>query len=396
MSEVVSLESLCSGIIDCPHSTPNWKVSGIPVIRNYNLVSGRIDKTNLSYVTEEEFLLRTKRAIPEYEDIIISREAPMGVVGIVPEKFKCCLGQRLVLLKVDKEKCYPKFLLYSLMSNFVQKQIERVNLTGSIVSNLNISSLQDLQINLVTYSQQVDIANCLDLLDQKIAINNQINEELEAMAKTLYDYWFVQFDFPDENGKPYKSSGGKMVYNDQLKREIPEGWGVKPLGELADLYQPQTLSEKDLISNGRYFVYGANGIIGKYNKYNHETPVLAIACRGNSCGVINITQPFSWITGNAMVVKPKFEYICIDYLKYSLLNGNIYKTISGSAQPQITRTNLSPLLLLQADETILSEYADRINSMFSLRIKNFQQNQELTQLRDWLLPMLMNGQVKVE
>lgn len=97
-----------------------------------------------------------------------------------------------------------------------------------------------------------------------------------------------------------------------------------------------------------------------------------------------------------MVVKPKFEYICIDYLKYSLLNGNIYKTISGSAQPQITRTNLSPLLLLQADETILSEYADRINSMFSLRIKNFQQNQELTQLRDWLLPMLMNGQVKVE
>ncbi|MDW8682557.1 restriction endonuclease subunit S [Streptococcus suis] len=396
MSEVVSLESLCSGIIDCPHSTPNWKVSGIPVIRNYNLVSGRIDKTNLSYVTEEEFLLRTKRAVPEYEDIIISREAPMGVVGIVPEKFKCCLGQRLVLLKVDKEKCYPKFLLYALMSNFVQKQIERVNLTGSIVSNLNISSLKDLQINLVTYSQQVDIANCLDLLDQKIALNNQINEELEAMAKTLYDYWFVQFDFPDENGKPYKSSGGKMVYNDQLKREIPEGWGVKPLGELADLYQPQTLSEKDLISNGRYFVYGANGIIGKYNKYNHETPMLAIACRGNSCGVINITQPFSWITGNAMVVKPKFEYICIDYLKYSLLNGNIYKTISGSAQPQITRTNLSPLLLLQADETILSEYADRINSMFSLRIKNFQQNQELTQLRDWLLPMLMNGQVKVE
>ncbi|HFU3699651.1 TPA: restriction endonuclease subunit S, partial [Streptococcus suis] len=247
MSEVVSLESLCSGIIDCPHSTPNWKVSGIPVIRNYNLVSGRIDKTNLSYVTEEEFLLRTKRAIPEYEDIIISREAPMGVVGIVPEKFKCCLGQRLVLLKVDKEKCYPKFLLYSLMSNFVQKQIERVNLTGSIVSNLNISSLQDLQINLVTYSQQVDIANCLDLLDQKIAINNQINEELEAMAKTLYDYWFVQFDFPDENGKPYKSSGGKMVYNDQLKREIPEGWGVKLLGELST-YVTDKISSNDLNS----------------------------------------------------------------------------------------------------------------------------------------------------
>ena len=231
MSEVVSLEELCTGIIDCPHSTPKWQDKGIPVIRNYNLKDGKIDCANLSFVSEEDYKERVKRAIPEESDIIISREAPMGVVGIVPKGFQCCLGQRLVLLKIDKSKCLPKYLLYTLMSEYVQLQIRRINQTGSIVSNLNISSLRELKIPLHSFEEQKKIANILSAIDDKISLNNQINQELEAMAKTLYDYWFVQFDFPDQNGKPYKSSGGKMVYNQELKREIPEGWGVEDLKE---------------------------------------------------------------------------------------------------------------------------------------------------------------------
>lgn len=136
--EFLTLESLCSEIIDCPHSTPKWLDEGIPVVRNYNLVDGHIDTSNLSYVDESTYLDRIKRAKPEEGDIIISREAPMGVVGIVPKGFKCCLGQRLVLLKVDRSKCDPQYLLYALLSNIVQVQIHRIDLTGSIVSNLNI------------------------------------------------------------------------------------------------------------------------------------------------------------------------------------------------------------------------------------------------------------------
>ncbi|HFU4203633.1 TPA: restriction endonuclease subunit S [Streptococcus suis] len=403
MSEVVSLESLCSGIIDCPHSTPNWKVSGIPVIRNYNLVSGRIDKTNLSYVTEEEFLLRTKRAVPEYEDIIISREAPMGVVGIVPEKFKCCLGQRLVLLKVDKEKCYPKFLLYALMSNFVQKQIERVNLTGSIVSNLNISSLKDLQINLVTYSQQVDIANCLDLLDQKIALNNQINEELEAMAKTLYDYWFVQFDFPDENGKPYKSSGGKMVYNDQLKREIPEGWGVKQLGEISICHDSRRvpLSSKDRENkNGIIPYYGATGIMDYIDDFIFEGDYILMAEDGSvmtSEGkpILQRITGKTWVNNHAHVLEPTNEYSC-KLLLLSLKDISVLQIKTGSIQMKITQENMNKILLPDIGKDLLSKINEVLLPIDEKQLKLLKQNQELTQLRDWLLPMLMNGQVKVE
>ena len=235
MYNIISLESLCKEIIDCPHSTPKWQNEGIPVIRNYNLKDGKIDCTNLSFVSEEDYNERVKRAIPEESDIIISREAPMGVVGIIPEGFQCCLGQRLVLLKIDKSKCIPTYLLYSLMSEYVQLQIRRINRTGSIVSNLNISSLKELKILLHNFEEQSKIATILSSIDDKISLNNQINQELEAMAKILYDYWFVQFDFPDQNGKPYKSSGGKMVYNPELKREIPEGWGVEKLSSLLEI-----------------------------------------------------------------------------------------------------------------------------------------------------------------
>jgi Restriction endonuclease S subunits len=215
------------------------------------------------------------------------------------------------------------------------------------------------------------------------------------MAKTLYDYWFVQFDFPDADGRPYKSSGGEMVFDETLKREIPKGWEVKSLGEIADLYQPATLSEKELNKNGQFLVYGANGIIGKYNKFNHENPVVAVACRGNSCGAINITQPKSWITGNAMVVNPKNKNMCIDFIKNTLLVNNLDKVVSGSAQPQITRTNFAPLKVILPSEALLKLYSDIVNSMFNKRINQIQQNAKLTQLRDFLLPMLMNGQVSV-
>jgi hypothetical protein len=289
----------------------------------------------------------------------------------------------------------PEFLYYFAISpDFRKRAIECMEGTSGR-KRVNENTLKTLELPIPNLKTQKSIAHILSTLDQKIAINNQINAQLEQMAKTLYDYWFVQFDFPNENGKPYKSSGGEMVYNDTLKREIPKGWEVKGLGEIADLYQPQTLSEKDLIEEGKYLVYGANGIIGKYFKYNHNEPVIAIACRGNSCGTINVTQPLSWITGNAMVVKPKLDYMCIDYIKNTLIISNVEKTISGSAQPQITRTNLAPLSFICPSEKLLRAYANKVQAAFELRMKTFEQNQQLTQLRDFLLPMLMNGQVGV-
>lgn len=171
------LQDLCTDIIDCPHSTPEWKTEGIRVIRNFNLKNGNIDFTDGYYVDEETYKDRVKRAKPEAEDIIISREAPMGVVGMVPKDLKCCLGQRLVLLKVDKTKCNPYYLLFVLMSEFVQTQFKRADKTGSIVSNLCIPDLKEIIIPVIEDRQDL-IAEFLKSLNNKIQLNNKINDNL--------------------------------------------------------------------------------------------------------------------------------------------------------------------------------------------------------------------------
>lgn len=261
-------------------------------------------------------------------------------------------------------------------------------LTMPILNGIN---LQDLNL-----TEQKKISGVLRVIDEKISLNHRINAELESVAKALYEYWFVQYDFPDLNGKPYKSSGGTMVYNDLLKRPIPDGWETTELGNLAELYQPKTISEKEMSINGKYLVYGANGIVGRYDQYNHDKSEVVITCRGNSCGEINITRPFAWITGNAMVVKPTEDHVAVDYLFNLLKRSGIHKVITGSAQPQITRTNLSPVLTVSPPKSLLSDYSKIVSDSFDKRIAVLEENEYLENFRDWLLPLLMNGQVTVE
>ena len=420
MIEVVNLEELCTGIIDCPHSTPKWQDRGIPVIRNYNLKDGKIDCTNLSFVSEEGYKERVKRAIPEESDIIISREAPMGVVGIVPKGFQCCLGQRLVLLKIDKSKCLPKYLLYTLMSEYVQLQIRRINQTGSIVSNLNISSLKELKIPLHSFEEQKKIANILSAIDDKIQINNQINQELEAMGKSLYDYWFVQFDFPDQNGKPYKSSGGKMVYHQDLKREIPEGWGVEKLGKLIELERGVTYAKSDIVektTNDAIGVLRATNITGNVMDLNdlvyltkdkinnkqiikqNETLIVMSSGSKEHLGK-NAINYYEEVIGFgafcSKIVPKKYSTYINTFLQSSEFKGYLLKQSMGTNINNLTNSDILDCRIILPNEEILDKFENMVEKNIKLISNNYIQNQQLTQLRDWLLPMLMNGQVKVE
>jgi type I restriction enzyme S subunit len=125
---------------------------------------------------------------------------------------------------------------------------------------------------------------------------------------------------------------------------MKKGWQTKTLGEMCEMYQPKTISGKEMVADGAYPVFGANGVIGRYNQFNHEEPQLLITCRGATCGSVNISEPRSWVTGNAMVVRPKSESLAMRYLEYLFRGGiDISKAITGAAQPQITRTNLEPL-----------------------------------------------------
>ena len=161
-----------------------------------------------------------------------------------------------------------------------------------------------------------------------------------------------------------------------------EGWEYKKLGDLCDIYQPKTLATEQLVADGKYYVYGANGIIGRYNDYNHEQSEILLTCRGATCGTINISQPYSWINGNAMVIHRKSEDLSFDFLKYLMLSLDYSLIITGAAQPQITRQKIAPIIVkfpsLSVQQSIVSEL-DKINELIRLKKEQLRDYDNLAQ-----------------
>lgn len=191
MSEFRTIRELCSVVVDCPHSTPKWTANGKIVIRNKNIKHGKIDFSSPSYTDDEHFAQRIKRAKPQPGDIIITREAPIGDVGMIPENTECCLGQRMVLLRANQSVCDNFYLLYSLQSLYVQHQISWSEGTGTTVSNLRIPHLEQIQIPYLPLEQQAKISSVLRALEEKIENNRRLNDNLEQQAMALYAEMFL-------------------------------------------------------------------------------------------------------------------------------------------------------------------------------------------------------------
>ncbi|OZU10068.1 restriction endonuclease subunit S [Salmonella enterica subsp. enterica serovar Altendorf] len=403
--KIVPLEELCISITDCPHSTPNWTNEGLIVIRNFNIKNGSLDLSKPSYTDKDSFAERIKMAKPEPGDIIITREAPMGQVCIIPGGVKCCLGQRMVLIKVDTTKISREYLLFALQSEFVQKQIKKSDKTGSIVSNLCIPDLKSLDIPVLDNSDT--IVSTLKSVVDKIALNNRINTELEAMAKTLYDHWFVQFDFPDTNGKPYKTSGGKMVYNATLKREIPAGWTVQTLFQIANITMGQSQVGESYNEDGvgTLFFQGSTDFGWLFpSPRQYTTSPARMAKKGDillsvraPVVDINITNADCCIGRGLAALNSKshsdgFLFYVIKYFKQVFDHRNTEGTTFGS----ITKDDLHSLQVVCPEPELLKRYDDIVTEYNKMIFSRSLENQDLIKLRDWLLPLLMNGQVTVK
>ena len=294
--------------------------------------------------------------------------------------------------------------------------------SGSTLPSMTKSAYTNLEINLPEITIQNKIANILSSLDSKIELNNKINKELESMAKTLYDYWFVQFDFPDENGKPYKSSGGKMVYSKELKREIPEGWETKKLDDIISK-TGTGLNPRDNFKLGfgnNYYVTIKNIEQGKVilddkcDKVDDEA--LKIINRRSDLQVgdilftsiqpVGVTyliqeQPQNWnINESVFIIRPNYNLVSSDFL-FMLLSSDFMKAYTnnvsaGSIHKGVRHTDLKSFKFAYSGNIIIENFNKIINPMLKKMYINDQQNQELAKLRDWLLPMLMNGQVSVK
>ena len=321
----------------------------------------------------------------------------------------------LIKYGLDKNKVNPKFLKYYTISNEYRQWVKNLSV-GSTRGNINAQTFANCPINLPIRIQQNLLVDVLSALDDKIELNNKINAELEAMAKTLYDYWFVQFDFPDAKGKPYKSSGGKMVYNEVLKREIPEGWEVRSLGDFGEFKNGINYDPKEKgdclariinvrnIGNSRIFINenDLDEIELKFKdvkKYlvNDKSIIIARSGIPGATRLINNYKENTIYCG--FIIQLEVNDILYKNVLFYNLKGfetNLTSQSNGTIMKNVNQEILKGLrICLPSSKTIVTQFNNILNPIFSQITNNNQQNQELSTLRDWLLPMLMNGQVSV-
>ena len=400
---------------------------GTPIVTVEHLGDTNFTHQNLPFVSEADTKRLSKYILIE-GDIVFSRVGSIDRNVYVDKNHEGWMfSGRCIRVRADKNKVNPRYLSYYFKQNSFKKMMMNLAV-GATMPSLNTKIMNSIELDLLPRENQDKIANILSAIDDKIQINNQINQELETIAKTLYDYWFVQFDFPDQNGKPYKSSGGKMVYHPELKREIPEGWGMTTFSSW--ISDNKTGDWGKETSEGNYklevdCIRGAdiNGLSGN-GKIDMPTRFILEKNKNKLLTDFDIvieisggspTQSTGRIVGISENVLNRFELplICSNFCKAVSLNEQetfynfVYewKNLYDNGVLFSWEGKTSGIKNLLFDSFVTNyhiaqppiglmeqffDYAYSVDRKIQLLLK---QNQELTQLRDWLLPMLMNGQV---
>jgi type I restriction enzyme S subunit len=325
-----------------------------------------------------------------------------GNISILKQKMTT--NQACCNIVIDEQKANHEFVYYFLKTQYCQLR----NISSGIRKNLNSNYIKDYVVRLPkNISDQQKIAAVLSYLDDKIELNNTINAELESMAKMLYDYWFVQFDFPNKNGKPYKSSGGKMVFDEILKRDIPEGWEVKELSDIANITMGQSPpgDSYNETEDGEMFFQGCTDFGWRFPHVRQYTTKPSRRAKAGDIllsvrapvGTLNIADNDCCIGRGLAALRSKYGFnsylfYVMQYFKRTFDHRNGAGTTFGS----ITKDDLFSLKLVHPPKELLAEYNSIVSGYNKITLNNHKQNQQLTELRDWLLPMLMNGQVTVK
>ena len=319
----------------------------------------------------------------------------MGLFGntaFVPktEGFQFVLNQRVGKIIPYEEKADKLFLHYLLSTQLVRDQIE-ATASGTKQRNTSPDKIYDVTVWVPNIDQQRIIGRYLYSLEQKCNVNNKICSELETMAKTLYDYWFVQFDFPDENGKPYRTSGGEMEWNEQLKRKIPKGWGVTNIGNLTTVVTGK--EDANFSSpNGKYkfFTCSQEALLCDTPAFSGQAVLIA----GNGdFNVKHYSGEFNAYQRTYVLIPENQVYYGAMYISAKNQIQAFKNGSNGSIVKFITKGDVENIPFILPNNDLIFHQINKLIEKIELCER---ENEELTKLRDWLLPMLMNGQARVE
>lgn len=421
--ETATLAQLCETIADCPHSTPRWTDSGAIVIRNQNIRNGRLDLSTPSYTDEAHFEQRSRRARLKANDLVLTREAPMGEVCIIPEGLRCCLGQRMVMLRPDPKRCDPRFLLYSIQSAGVQHEIKVNEGTGSTVSNLRIPLLRALRIPHPPLYEQKAIATVLGTLDDKIETNRRISATLESIALTLFKSWFVDFDSVHAKLNGCSTSGFDpatvSLFPDRLEDSvlgsIPKGWTV---GKIYDCCVQIQNGGTPRRNEPRYWDGGnipwltsgevRQSIITSTANFITEDGVAessakwvpafstVVALYGATAGQVSLTSCAVTTNQAVCALIPKKSFAYFNYFTMRQATTELENKAVGSAQQNISKGIVEETNVVLPPRFLLERFEELVAPFFEYWIANLQESRTLTALRDTLLPKLANGEIRVQ
>lgn len=416
MNKSITLSQITTSIFDGKHGDcENLKGSGLYFISVKDLSDYNINYYNAREITPNDFEQNYKRTNLEEGDTIYANTGDTIGKSIFVKNnklvSKTSFQKSIAVLKPNINIIEPRYLYY--LMKYETPRLRKVA-TGSGQKNLLLSTMRDFKVTIHDRKRQKQICSLLGLLDDKIEINNKINTELEAMAKTIYDYWFLQFEFPNEEGKPYKSSGGKMVWNEELKREIPEGWTnglISDLGEIISGGTPSTKHDEYYSKNGIAWVtpYDLSKTTDKYITHGEkdisqkglEKSSAKLMPKGSILLTSRAPIGYIGISSNEVTTNQGFKSIVpynksnSEYIYYLLKSIIPYlKSLgNGSTFAEISKETLSNIPIVIPNKDIIDNFNNKVIHLGKIREIKEQENRELTSLRDFLLPLLMNGQV---
>ncbi len=420
MNDLIDLISM--GPFGSDIKVDNFIDDGVPVLNGLNVASIKLIETSFKYVSPEK-AVSLKKANAKRGDIVITHRGTVGQISYIPENSKYdnyIISQSQFRVTLKRDIVDPIYFTYYFHTEEGQKRLL------SFKSHVGVPALAQattnfrlLEFPLIPLKNQQKIAKVLSDLDAKFELNNKINAELEAMAKLIYDYWFVQFEFPISaeqaasmgkpqlEGKPYKSSGGKMVWDEELKREVPEGWEVKELKNISTCLMGQSPKGESYNKDGIGIPlingpadYENGSLVGR--TFTTEPTRLCqkddmVLCIRATIGNLTFSEKEFCLGRGVAAVRPnQKEYS--EFIYYFLLQEieRFKKHATGSIIVGITKDDLIDSKCLIPKRSIIEQFHKTIYPSFMKLRKNKEENLNLSKLRDWLLPMLMNGQVRID
>ena len=417
------LGDYCLNITDGEHGTVVDDTNGdYYLLSNKNIIDNKIVISNADRkINEETFNKINKRTKLDKNDVLISTVGTIGKTVVLSEKPNFVVQRSVGIIKPNTDLLNPYYLKYKLDTPHYQKILDLIS-KGAVQKCIFISDLFSLKFEVPEVNYQNKIVSILKLIDDKIENNNKINEELESMAKTIYDYWFLQFEFPNEEGKPYKSSGGKMVWNEELKREIPEGWevgyfkdvinelecGNRPKGGIIDSIDDgiPSIGAENIISIGKYDFSSEKYIPQEYfnslKKGIVKSNDVLIYKDGAGVGSVsmaknNFPHEKCAVNSHVFIVRSKDNNLYQNYIYLTLEKDYIKKILVNlamkAAQPGLNQSNIESIPIIIPTKNIIKEFNKSIDIVFNRIFLNANESKELASLRDFLLPLLMNGHI---